>query len=73
MQGCTLLKRIMLCQIKFGLLFKISNYCSCVFISRQCTAVEFSFCAFLCKIAHTDKALIMIILMLLFFFCFSTP
>ena len=25
MQGCTL-KRIMLCQIKFGLLFKISNY-----------------------------------------------
>ena len=35
MQGCTL-KRIMLCQIKFGLLFKISNYYSCVFISRQC-------------------------------------
>ena len=35
MQGCTL-KRIMLCQIKFGLLFKISNYRCCVFISRQC-------------------------------------
>ena len=36
MQGCTL-KRMMLCQIKFGLLFKISNYHSCVLISRQCS------------------------------------
>ena len=36
MQGSTL-KSIMLCQIKFDLLFKISNYRSCVFISRQCT------------------------------------
>ena len=35
MQGCTL-KRITLCQIKFDLLFKISNHHSCVFISRQC-------------------------------------
>ena len=26
----------MLCQIKFGLLFKISNYRCCIFISRQC-------------------------------------
>ena len=26
----------MLCQIKFGLSFKISNYHCCVFISRQC-------------------------------------
>ena len=33
--GCTL-KRIMLCQIKFGLLLKISNFHCCVFISRQC-------------------------------------
>ena len=36
MQGYTL-KRITLCHIKFGLLFKISNYHICVFISRQCT------------------------------------
>ena len=36
MQGCTL-KRLMLCQIKCGLLLKISNYHSCVFISRQCS------------------------------------
>ena len=26
----------MLCQIKFGILFKISNYNSCAFISRKC-------------------------------------
>ena len=38
-QGCTL-KLVMLCQIKFGLLFKISNYHYCVFISCHCTLAE---------------------------------
>ena len=35
-QNYARMKHMMLCQIKFGLLFKISNYHCCVFISRRC-------------------------------------
>ena len=65
MQGCTL-KRIMLYQIKFGLLCKLSNYHSYVFISRQyslpprCVLIKAAFprAKFLCHISHALQSLL---------------
>ena len=48
-----IMKRIMLCPIKFGLLFKISNYHYCVFVSRQCTiSFWLPFCNVKCYVVN---------------------